>query len=37
MLEAARLYQAQVTTELRRQAREAIVGFINALPERDGT
>jgi Eco57I restriction-modification methylase/N-6 DNA methylase len=34
VLEAARLHQARVTTELRRQAREAIVGFINALPDR---
>ncbi|HEX3573483.1 MAG TPA: hypothetical protein VHU42_02680, partial [Rhodopila sp.] len=34
ILEAARLHQARVTTELRRQAREAIVGFINALPDR---
>ncbi|MDR3529626.1 MAG: hypothetical protein P4L90_03565 [Rhodopila sp.] len=36
VLEAARLHQARVTTELRRQAREAIVGFINALPSRTG-
>jgi hypothetical protein len=36
VLEAARLHQARVTTELRRQAREAIVGFINALPDRSG-
>jgi hypothetical protein len=36
ILEAARLHQARVTTELRRQAREAIVGFINALRERTG-
>ncbi|HEY0185694.1 MAG TPA: hypothetical protein VGC09_23065 [Rhodopila sp.] len=36
VLEAARLHQAKVTTELRRQAREAIVGFINALPDRTG-
>jgi hypothetical protein len=36
VLEAARLHQARVTTELRRQAREAIVGFINALPDRIG-
>src|SRR4051794_12636611 len=34
ILEAARLHQARVTTDLRRQAREAIVGFINALPYR---
>jgi hypothetical protein len=36
VLEAARLHQAKVTTELRRQAREAITGFINALPDRTG-
>jgi hypothetical protein len=36
ILEAARLHQVGVTTELRRQAREAIVGFINALPDRTG-
>jgi hypothetical protein len=36
VLEAARLHQARVTTELRRQAREAIVGFINALPNLSG-
>ena len=36
VLEAARLYQAKVTIELRRQAREAITGFINALPDRTG-
>ena len=35
-MEAARLHQAQVTTELRRQAKEAITGFINALPDRTG-
>jgi hypothetical protein len=34
VLEAARLHQVRVTTNLRRQAREAIVGFINALPDR---
>ncbi|HEY4042263.1 MAG TPA: DNA methyltransferase [Rhodopila sp.] len=34
VLEAARLHQVRVTTELRRQARAAIVGFINALPDR---
>ncbi|HEY1410633.1 MAG TPA: DNA methyltransferase [Rhodopila sp.] len=34
ILEAARLHQTRVTTELRRQAREAITGFINALPDR---
>jgi hypothetical protein len=31
VLEAARLHQTKVTTALRRQAREAIVGFINAV------
>jgi hypothetical protein len=36
VLEAARLHQARVTTELRRQARDAIVGFINALPDHTG-
>ena len=36
VLEAARLHQARVTTDLRRQAREAITGFINALPDRTG-
>jgi hypothetical protein len=36
VLEAARLHQVRVTTELRRQAREAITGFINALPGRIG-
>jgi hypothetical protein len=36
VLEAARLHQVRVTTDLRRQAREAIVGFINALPDRTG-
>jgi hypothetical protein len=36
VLEAARLHQAKVTSELRRQAREAITGFINALPDRTG-
>jgi hypothetical protein len=36
VLDAARLHQVRVTTELRRQAREAIVGFINALPDRTG-
>jgi hypothetical protein len=34
VLEAARLHQARVTTDLRRQAREAITGFINAIPDR---
>ncbi len=36
VLDAARLHQVRVTTELRRQAREAIAGFINALPDRTG-
>ena len=36
VLEAARLHQAKVTIELRRQAQEAITGFINALPDRSG-
>ena len=36
ILEAARLHQVRVTTELRRQAREAITGFINALRNRTG-
>jgi hypothetical protein len=36
VLEAARLHQAKVTTELRRQAKDAISGFINALPDRTG-
>jgi hypothetical protein len=36
VLDAARLHQAKVTIELRRQAREAITGFINALPDRTG-
>jgi hypothetical protein len=31
ILDSARLYQTRVTTALRRQAREAIVGFINAM------
>ncbi|HBK09471.1 MAG TPA: hypothetical protein DDZ81_27015 [Acetobacteraceae bacterium] len=34
VLDAARLHQTRVTTELRRQAKDAIVGFINALPDR---
>ena len=34
VLEAARLHQAGVTKELRRQAKDAITGFINALPDR---
>ncbi|HEX2939900.1 MAG TPA: hypothetical protein VHO91_02560 [Rhodopila sp.] len=36
ILDAARLHQARVTKDLRRQAKDAITGFINALPERDG-
>ena len=36
ILEAARLHQTKVTIELRRQAREAITSFINALPDRTG-
>ena len=36
VLEAARLHQVKVTGELRRQARQAITGFINALPDRAG-
>ena len=36
VLDAARLHQAKVTIELRRQARDAITGFINALPNRTG-
>jgi hypothetical protein len=36
LLESARLYQTKVTTELRRQAGDAITGFINALPDRTG-
>jgi N-6 DNA Methylase len=35
-LDRARLHQAKVTTALRVQAREAITGFINALPDRGG-
>lgn len=31
ILDSARLYQTKVTTALRRQAQEAIVGFINAM------
>lgn len=34
LLEAARLHQAKVTRNLRAQAKEAIVRFINALPSR---
>jgi hypothetical protein len=36
VLEAARLHQAKVTIELRRQAKDAITGFVNALPDRAG-
>ncbi|HYZ23994.1 MAG TPA: hypothetical protein VE690_17740 [Rhodopila sp.] len=36
VLDAARLHQARVTKDLRRQARDAITGFINALPDRSG-
>ncbi len=40
VLHAARLHQTKVTTHLRRQARDAIVGFINAVldntPDRTG-
>jgi hypothetical protein len=36
VLEAARLHQTRVTTELRHQAKDAITGFINALPNRSG-
>ena len=36
VLEAARLHQVKVTTQLRQQARDAITGFINALPNRTG-
>ncbi|MFL5256127.1 MAG: hypothetical protein ACJ8AI_25180 [Rhodopila sp.] len=32
VLQAAASHQAKVTAELRRQAREAILGFVNALP-----
>ncbi len=34
VLDAARLHQARVTTALRHQAKDAIVGFINALPDK---
>lgn len=37
VLDAARLHQTKVTTELRRQAKDAIVGFINAISERADT
>ena len=33
VLRAAAAHQARVTTELRRQAKQAILGFINALPD----
>ena len=36
VLESARMHQVRITTELRRQARGAIIGFINALPNRTG-
>jgi hypothetical protein len=36
ILNEASTHQVRVTTELRRQAREAILGFINALPSRQG-
>jgi hypothetical protein len=36
VLESARLHQAKVTAELRDQAKQAITGFINALPARCG-
>lgn len=36
VLESARLFQARVGTALRAQARDAITGFINALPDRGG-
>ncbi len=36
VLDAARLHQAKVTIALRRQAKEAIAGFIGALPDRTG-
>ncbi len=36
VLESARLHQTKVTAALRCQARDAIVGFINALPDRGG-
>lgn len=34
VLQAARLHQAKVTTHLRRQARDAVTGFINAVLDR---
>lgn len=37
VLEAARLHQTKVTTELRRQARDAIEAFISALPACEGS
>ena len=36
VLQAATLHQSRVTTQLRRQAKQAILGFINALPSREG-
>ena len=36
VLEAARLHQVRVTTELSRQAKQAVVGFITAIPDRSG-
>jgi hypothetical protein len=36
VLRAAALHQVRITAALRRQARDAILGFINALPTRDG-
>ena len=36
VLEAARLHQVRVTAKLRGQARDAIVGFFNALPDLSG-
>jgi len=36
ILREAAAHQVRLTTELRRQAREAILGFINALPTRHG-
>lgn len=37
VLEAARLHQTKVTSALRLQARDAIEGFIGALPAREGS
>ena len=36
ILDAARLHQARVGSTLRRQARDAITGFVNALPDLEG-